>query len=447
VRREGVDGALAALSRAGVFVTFREFKGQAPLVRGSQSWPVRDSDFDNPAVNVAYATSTGGSRGRPSRILVDLDYLADTAPHWALWFAAQGWLSRPLVFVTPTYPGIVNRQLKCLRFGKPFVRWLSTGDPGSWPYRLASAYLHGLVRWQAGVPRAEQILLTASERIAEILVQMVDKGCPPCVVTSPSTAARVSLAAQDRGWTLTGVAFLLGGEPLTAARRKTIEAGGASAYSTYGFAEAGSVGAQCPFPAAVDDVHVFGDAFALIAQPPESGNGAPESPLAITTLRPSCPKVMLNAQVGDTGVVEMRPCACLLGQVGYAQRLHAIRSLEKLTGEGVTIRVADLFHLFEETIPARFGGTIGDYQLVEQQDERGLPRYTLLASPALGPLDEVALSAAVLAELARVRPAYAFMASQWAQGGGIHVRRALPIPTDRGKTLPVRTLSLDQSNG
>ena len=109
------------------------------------------------------------------------------------------------------------------------------------------------------------------------------------------------------------------------------------------------------------------------------------------------------------------------------------------------MRVADLFHLIEEVIPARFGGSLADYQFVEQQDPRGLPRYTLLVNPALGPVDETALAAVILKELAGLRRPYPFMVDQWRQGGDIRVRRALPVLTARGKLLPVRTLAMDDS--
>jgi hypothetical protein len=438
--REGVEGALEVLRRAGVYVTFDEFKGRIPATRGSQRFAFRESDFDHPLARADFPTTTGGSRGRPSRILLDLDHLADQGPHWAVWFAEHGWLARPLVFVTPTYPGIVARQLRGLAFGKPFVRWFSTGSPGSWSYRLVSAYLNGLMRWQAGLPAPEPVSLVDAGRIAAALAAMRVEGPPPCVVSSPSTATRIALAGGKAGPALAGVAFLLGGEPVTAARRRTIEAAGATAVATYGFSEAGGVGLQCSRPSEVDEVHVLTDRFAVIAEPRSLAGRAHDDVLLTTALGPASPKVLLNTEIGDTGTLVSGPCECRLGRLGYDQRLHTVRSFQKLTGEGVTFRVADVQHLLEEVLPARFGGSVGDYQLVESQDDRGLPRYTLVVSPGLDPIDEPALVAGFLAELARLRPPYPFMVDQWAQGGTLHVRRAFPAPTSRGKVPPVLTL-------
>jgi len=50
VASDGVEGALERLHRAGVYVTYEEFKGKAVAVRGSQTFHFNDSDFDNPLV-------------------------------------------------------------------------------------------------------------------------------------------------------------------------------------------------------------------------------------------------------------------------------------------------------------------------------------------------------------------------------------------------------------
>ena len=88
-------------------------------------------DFDNPLISSHFQISSGGTGGRPTRILIDLDYLAERAPHWALWLEDQDLLRGPLVFITPYYPGIVNRQLICAKVGKPYARWYLTGRAGS----------------------------------------------------------------------------------------------------------------------------------------------------------------------------------------------------------------------------------------------------------------------------------------------------------------------------
>src|SRR5947209_1262804 len=46
--REGLEGTLLELRRAGVYVSFEEFKGTTPIVRGSLTLDTTPADFDNP---------------------------------------------------------------------------------------------------------------------------------------------------------------------------------------------------------------------------------------------------------------------------------------------------------------------------------------------------------------------------------------------------------------
>ena len=44
--------------------------------------------------------------------------------------------------------------------------------------------------------------------------------------------------------------------------------------------------------------------------------------------------------------------------------------------------------LGEQTLPSEFGGRVGDYQLVEEEDDNGQTRVTLVVDPTTGALDE-----------------------------------------------------------
>ena len=78
---------------------------------------------------------------------------------------------------------------------------------------------------------------------------------------------------------------------------------------------------------------------------------------------------------------------------GLTTHLSTIRSFEKLTGEGVTVAGAHLLQVVEELFRPRFGGSSIDYQLVEQEDDRSLPRIVLRIHPRVGAVDEWALGA------------------------------------------------------
>jgi hypothetical protein len=441
VKRDGIEGTLRHLQGDGVYVSWDEFKGRVPAVRGSRTFHFRDTDFDNPLLTTHFRSSSGGTRGRPTRIRVDLEQAAQSAPHWALWFAAHGWLDNPLVFWTPTHSGMAPRYLMAAKFGRRFDKWFAdVSSMGTLKDRLVSTSVHALARRAGGFSRPEFVPVHEAARVGEYLVGLVRAGKQPCINTSPSEAVRVCQAMQARGISLENVFFLLGAEPLTPARKRTIEAAGARAVPTYGFSEGGNVGSQCPHPGPVDDIHVSLDAYAVIQRTRTLADEQAVGAFLLTALRPACPKVLFNTEIGDYGILEERRCGCLFDDLGYVQHLHTIRSFEKLTGVGVTFLGGDLFHIMEEVLPRKFGGTVTDYQLGEGQDASGFPRYTLLVSPEVGPLDDAALISTLLVELGRLKHHYRFMADLWAQADILQVKRSRPVPTARGKVLPFRTL-------
>ena len=52
-----------------------------------------------------------------------------------------------------------------------------------------------------------------------------------------------------------------------------------------------------------------------------------------------------------------------------------------MTGEGMTLIGTDMVRILEEDLPRRFGGSPLDYQLMEEEDERGFTRLSLVVSP------------------------------------------------------------------
>ena len=194
VARDGVENTLVRLRDAGVFVRFEEYKGAAPAVRGSQTFHFLESDFDNPLSRPAYVGWTGGTRGAPSRILVDLDYLADRAPLWCLWFQEHGLLDAALVFLTAHNPGAINARVICAKFGSRYVRWFATARAGSLQYRLVSRYLNGLVARVGRLPKVDFIDAMGFAAAGEYLAGLARAGHGVAVSTAPSAAIRLGRA-------------------------------------------------------------------------------------------------------------------------------------------------------------------------------------------------------------------------------------------------------------
>ena len=433
VRADGVEATLEVMRRAGIYVTWGELRGRRPAVRGSRSFAFRWGEFDNPFVRPQYHSTSGGSSGAPTRVGLDLEHDAQSAPTWAVLFRAHGLENSPLAFWTPTHAGVVSRFLKCSKFGKDLEKWFAMARVKAFEDRARSAVVYGLARLCAGYPRPEDAPLAQADRVLAYLFRRLEDGVQPVLNTSPSAAALLSGMARERGRSLAGVCFLLGAEPVTPARRRTIEASGAKTVATYGTSEAGWIGAQFPGSGEPDEVHLFSDAYAVIA----NGSGEGPRPLLFTGLRPAAPKVLLNAEIGDSGVIETAPTGSPAEAYGYGTRLHNIRSFRKVTVWGTTFAVADLEGIVEEHLPSCFGGAPTDYQLLELEDEHGKPVLKLLVSPSVGAVDEEAMKRAFFAKMSRGKASYRFMAEEVRSMDTLSIERRKPEATQRGKIVAV----------
>ena len=72
-------GFMNVLREAGVYVRFEECKGREPIVRPGLEITVADHDFDNPLTSASMMSSTGGTRGKPTRVGIDLEHIAESA--------------------------------------------------------------------------------------------------------------------------------------------------------------------------------------------------------------------------------------------------------------------------------------------------------------------------------------------------------------------------------
>jgi hypothetical protein len=235
--------------------------------------------------------------------------------------------------------------------------------------------------------------------------------------------------------------FFVVGEPLSPTKRRAIEASGATVVNFYGFTELGIVGSACSRVAvapAQDDIHIFSDNLAVITRPRPVVASGPEVPsLLFTSLLPHvAPKILLNVESGDSGIIERRGCGCLFDQMGWNDHMSHIHSFSKLTSEGLTFVGTDLVKVIEDILPARFGGAPTDYQLVEAEDASGFTRLFLVISPTLGEVDESAARETLLDALATKGPAGRLSSAFWRNSDTIRIRRAYPAVTSVGKILP-----------
>lgn len=435
VESEGLEGALLRLCTAGVYITLDEFKGRKEVVRGSQRFTVAELDFDRPYVASHIETRTGGTRGPATLLRVDLAFIADRALATALAYEAHGLsdYDRALWQISGLRP-----ILQYTKAGKAPIAWFHPVKPLPFSSYAIIWYLATLGKVVGySVPTPVFLDLRDPGRMAVWLAKRAEAGKPVCLTTYASSAVRVCAAAKAMGIHLDGVAFIVIGEPYSEARKKIVDDSGAYAVVGYGFNEAGTVGFGCKEPRASDDVHLFHNAYGLIQQRRRFGDsGLAVDAFLVTSLLASGPKVLLNVESGDYGVVEKRSCGCLLGELGLDTHLSQIRSFEKLTTEGMTFVNTSLLRVLEDVLPARFGGSSTDYQLVEEAREGGLTQLVLMVSPHVGAADEALVRRTFLDELSRDGWAERLMAGVWERADTVVVRRQDPVVTTAGKILP-----------
>jgi hypothetical protein len=188
-----------------------------------------------------------------------------------------------------------------------------------------------------------------------------------------------------------------------------------------------------------NDLHFFKDILALIQHPrPVPNSDMTVDAFNFTTLLPTAPILMLNVESDDYGIVETRSCGCSLEKYGLTDHLRHIRSFGKLTSEGVTLVGSEMVRILEEVLPARFGGSPLDYQLIEEEDDKGLTRINLVISPKIVIADEATVIKAVHEALARSSVAADLAQAHWSQAETFRVKRMEPVWTARGKLMPFR---------
>jgi len=458
VRAKGLEGTLQALREAGVYITFEEFKGREPMVRNGKVFPIKAKDFDNPYLRCYYESTTGGTTGVGTRVEIDLDHHRSEAPFHMLGMSAHGLLGLPALIwwgIFPDNSGFHSLLLRtCYRSipKKWFYPIISQDYRPPLKHRLATQYII-LTGRLLGLPFPwpEPLSLDRSVVIARWAANTL-KNHGGCLVSGHiSMLLRISLSAQEEGLDLTGVSFLGGGEPPTPAKVREITRCGARYIPHYFFVETGVVGFSCANPVEVNDLHLFKDGLALIQYPRQvPGSQIIVDAFHFTALLPTAPKVVLNVESDDYGIVETRSCGCPFESFGYTEHIRRIHSFRKLTGEGVTLVGGEMVHILEEVLPIHFGGSPLDYQLTEEEDEWGFTRLNLIVSPKIKLREEKEVIDVVLEALKRSSVSADLARAIWSQAGSLRVKRMEPIWTDRGKLMPLhlsRSLGLKNSKG
>jgi len=432
VRRDGLEKTLERLACEGVYLTAEEFKGKKEVVRGSTSFRVSPADFALADSSPGYITHSSGTKNRPVPTPVSIDWLAARAFITAIFFRAHDLFSRSHAMYDSILPGAggMNNLLIYNRLGVAPERWFARSVPDSRSlYHCLTTYLIVLTAKLAGpgFPAPKFIRIGDARRIVEWIAGKRKKGQACCVTAAASNATRVARAAWEMGVSLEGTKFVCSGEPFTDAKREIIERVGARGTVRYAYGGSVNIGFGCADRAAADEVHVSEDTLALISRETRLDGALDIRPLLCTTLQPAAPRLLLNVESGDYGILSRRHCGCALGRAGLTLHLHRIRSFEKFTSEGTNYNYTDLYELLEKKLPGEFGGGPGDYQLREEEDENGQTRISVVVDPEVGAVDESKL----VFRLRQASGENTWHAKFWKEAGTIKVKREVPHASAR----------------
>ena len=440
LRTHDLESVLRTLKDAGVWVSFDEYKGRAPIVRGAVHERTTSRSFDNRVVSRGFHVTTGGSSGAPARALVDLEFLEARATYDHLMFAMLDLQHVPLALWYPKLPASVP-LVQCLRYAKighPPHQWFDMAIGGAFAprrHRWALAAILAASRLsKTPLPWPRPAPIANPAAILDWLRDTVSTHGRAALQSTVSGILRVSQVALNRGQSLCGVQFLVGSEPLTAGRQRLIHSTGARVYGRYHSSDVGTVAQECGEADAAGDMHLASDTIALLQADHAPGTPAP---FYVTQLMESCPRVLINVEIGDAGVVSTRSCGCLWGRLGLTTHLAGVRSYRRSTAEGLSLPYAELSRIVEDVLPARFGGTVLHYQWAEGETQDGVTRLRLRVDPGLGHLDEAIVKRAVLDALHAHSGEHGFFAQMMEKAGTIELVREAPTVSAGGKSPAV----------
>lgn len=439
VAKGGLEFTLNLLKEEGVYLTTEEFKGKKPVKRGNFEFKFEESDFDNRLLSAYYYIKTGGTRSLGTRTLLDLEYIAAKAAYYPLIFSIHNLVDCKIGLWAPGPPlgaGILP-LFHFAKAGKEVLKWFS-------PTKLDMKRKIGLklineLAKEIGtkLPYPEYASLKDISKVVKWIIFAKAAHKSILFLCYVSGAVRICEFAKINNLDISGIKFWVFGEPLTKVRHDIIKSCGCDILPLYSFIELGSVGAGCIERISPEEVHFFKDSLALIQHqktiPAVDGKAGA---FLFSSILSSAPKVLLNVENGDYGIVEDRPCGCALGKLGLKTHIRNIQSFEKLNVEGMTFYIFDFIPILEEVLPRRFGGSLLDYQISEELDNDSI-RLNLIISPDVGIIDEQEVKSTILSELGERSHLGKYMVEILRQAGALKIKREYPAITKAGKIYPL----------
>lgn len=441
VSTNGLDATLQHLSGKGVYVTHDEMKGREPARRGSAVFYFDASDFDNPLIRPQFGYETSGSTGKATSVGVTFQHFQQQLLHTDLSASFHGVKKAAIALWLPLSEWSISRSMRLVKLGMPPVRWFS--QVPVFPSRKIGCALDtvGLIAFSRlygmALPMPCYVPLSEPADVVSWMLSELGQDRRPFLITYPSTALRACAWAVQEGKSLEGALLLVAGESVTSAKRSTIESTGAACLPLFGATETGESAEGCLTPNDPDDMHLYTHKFGIISRRQMIGDDKGIDVLFFTTLGSATPKIFLNADIGDAGIVEERNCDCPWGRIGFKTHLRNVWSYAKLTAEGMTVPGDAVFSVLEEAMPKQFGGHAGDYQLLSEPGDKGITHYLLSVNSLIGTMDKVKVRNAFFEALVTTGATNRLVTEFLSRADQLKVVRRRPSVQTGGKSLPV----------
>ncbi len=439
INKNGLSETLNILREDGIYLTVEEFKGKKTVVRRNAEFRFKEQDFDNPLLSAYYNIETGGTRSSGTRTLLDLEYISAKAVYYPLVFDIYNLKDCKIGLWAPTPPlgaGILP-LLHFAKTGKIVSKWFSPIKPDIERAMSLKFMIGAAKNINIDLPYPEYTNIQDVEKVVNWIIDVKAKYGNVLFLSLVSQAVRICEFARINSLDISGVKFWIFGEPITEARYNVIKSSGCEVIPLYSFIELGSIGFGCNKRSSPEEIHFFQDSMALIQHNkfiPSLGENV--GSFLFSSILPSSPKILLNVENGDYGIIDKRPCDCILGELGLETHIKNIHSFEKLNAEGMTFFAFDAMNILEEILPNKFGGTLLDYQLSEEV-ENTKARLNLVISPDLGIIDEDKIKSVLLDELKRRSKHGKQMVEVLKQAGTLCIKREYPAATRAGKICPL----------
>lgn len=452
VADRGIEGALCELAERGVYLTIDEFKGRSVCKRNGHTFSFREEDFNNITSVSGIRGVTGGTRSQGTPVFFNFEYIKEKSVLRKILLDVFDISDYPCIVWFPDGLGL-SVMLEISKLGKLPLKWFypvnrTTQKKSNWFSSLrywlmiesivATAKIRGV-----SLPRPEYIDFEDSTSVAKCLSEIIKKHGGCYVITYPNFALKACRAAKENGLRIAGTWFLLGGEPFTDLKKEEMESVGAKGVGFYISTESGPISLTCSNPGEIDDSHLLGSHIAVIQKRKEvKFSNLTVDAFLLTSFLPDGPKMLLNVEMGDFGVIEKKRCGCKLEKLGLVEHIHTIRSFEKMTGIRMSMLDNDLLRIAEEVLSGRFGGSVTDYQILEVE-ENGVTGLNLLISPDIIGVNEEEVIETLLGELRATREGSGLSVAMLEKMSSIRIKREHPRRTKVGKVF---SFHVEQTN-